>query len=228
VKAIHINSKRIVLAILTLSTFACAKSATSTNHIASAGGENMLTSSKWSQCTAVLGRGSDILFEKRNVEFTADGHIVMEPVSLSVDSLCKHTITRTDATAKFGEKAALNGKIVLGYRVGATADSSGHYDFDVLYGADGMGTNEYTKLVVEGDKLRISKVCNFEDADAGRCEERSMVVLKSLEPTDSIRMKIFSFSRGAKVEAATAGVVDPDYTRAIFRIDLTFFNSKLC
>ena len=167
----HMNSKRIFLAILTLSTFACAKSATSTNHIASAGGENMLTSSKWSHCTAVLGRGSDILFEKRNVEFTTDGHMVMEPVSLSVDSLCNDTITLADATAKFGEKAGLNGKIVLGYRVGATADARGHYDFDVLYGADGMGTNEYTKMIIEGDKLRISKVCNFEEADAGRCEE---------------------------------------------------------
>jgi hypothetical protein len=170
-KAIHMNSKRIVLALLTLSTFACAKSATSTNHVASAGGENMLTASKWSQCVAVLGRGSDILFEKRNVEFTTDGHMVMEPVSLSVDSGCKDTMTIADATAKFGEKAALHGKVVLGYRVGATADARGHYDFDVLYGADGMGTNEYTKMVIEGDKLRISKVCNFEDTDGGSCEE---------------------------------------------------------
>ena len=167
----HMNSKRIFLAILTLSTFACAKSATSTNHIASAGGENMLTSSKWSQCVAVLGLGSDILFEKRNVDFTTDGHIVIDPVSLSVDPGCKDTVTIADATAKFGEKAVLHAKIELSYRVGATADARGHYDFDVLYGADGMGTNEYTKMIIEGDKLRISKVCNFEEADAGRCEE---------------------------------------------------------
>ena len=171
VKPSYMKSKRIVLALMTLSTFACTKSATSNNHVASAGGENILTSSKWSQCVAVLGLGSDFLFEKRNVEFTTDGHIVMEPVSLSVDIGCKDTVTIADATAKFGEKAALHDKVVLGYRVGATADARGHYDFDVLYGADGMGTNQYTKLVIEGDKLRISKVCNFEDADGGRCEE---------------------------------------------------------
>ena len=150
--------KKAALLFVFWSAVSCGKANPSANRVASANGENILTSSKWSSCVYVLGVGNDYLFEKRDVNFTTDGHLVMEPVSLSMDSECKESISTMDAKKKMGDRASLSGKVILGYRVGSTPDASGHYDFDVLYGADGFGTNEYTKIAIEGDKLRNSSM----------------------------------------------------------------------
>ena len=141
--------------------------AKSSSAIEAANSSNILTNTAWTRCHLVRGVGKDFLYERDKVAFTAEDHFIIKAEAFASDSNCTKILSPDEVQNTFSINGKPSTNITLGYHVGASPDANGHYDMDVIYGREGIGTNVYSKMAMDDHTLRISDVCNFEDVAFG-------------------------------------------------------------